>query len=891
MHEISDFQTPNVRDNHGRVSPAGTLVVISHYDKRPVKNLLGLLKSIVDHEAGTDFDVCIVVNQESGFPVELPGLPFRHTLLYRTNLGMNIGAWDHGWRENLGYEHYIFLQDECIVRRNGWLSGLIECLRIPGTGMVGECVNYRWCKPWSELTADNNGNASDPKARLLANRARLCLEFIRSRNISAGDTARHLRSLVWGFTRETLQELEGFPIGHNYDECVAAEIAVSRQVENMGLRIAQAHRFPFYYVVHSQWINTYPGFSASLSYEDWTRKQFAVPSFPFLSLVGKGDTSSRLDQLVKRVQTERGLFDGGVIPVPRDGFVALLTVFIDRAPVNRDLAITAVTWCLQSAPYIDLLLVAKDKFLLDKTIEWMERPENDQFSKINLILLSEWPTVDLKPYQFLVFARPGDQFHPSLASTLAILDKSERPDIIVWNEQRNRRTEPGAWLLHQPRLEPFTIRASAHIGMAFAVRPIRVKEFPLNFADDLLNNDGHLFHIWLSQCASTRWNTHPEFLTSRMPTEMETTPLELSQKSYDSYRTNYRRFIESSGIYDVFPERDGRRGCPLVPVRKSKSISVIVSFRDRPQETIACLKSLIGQQLTGHLEVILINNLSNEQSLSSVRETVELLRRNGADIKIIDYESPFNHSRQTNLGVSLSSGDVFVFLNNDAEMLDSGILEEMAAWALVPGVGTVGCQILGDRSQLLSAGIRLRSNVANLHASPVEESTEMAYRGQVREVFANTFACAAIARTSFDKIGWLNEIEFPNGYNDVEYCIRTKRHDFANLYLGHLQIRHTPGTSRGRCDESFQKILLRSRYPELSTDSLFQLSCEWRPEDAVQPNGSPTPEAPKFEFKPDEKVQLPNGSAPVEPPPMGMKDALKVLNKAMSWWVQRRILS
>ena len=245
---------------------------------------------------------------------------------------------------------------------------------------------------------------------------------------------------------------------------------------------------------------------------------------------------------------------------------------------------------------------------------------------------------------------------------------------------------------------------------------------------------------------------------------------------------------------------------------------------------------------------------------------------------MLDYESPFNHSRQTNLGVKLSSGEVLFFFNNDAELLESGVLEELAAWALVPDIGTVGCQMVGDRDQLECAGIRLRPNDSGLHTSPVEEFKEVSFRNQVREVFANTFACAAIARTTFEKVGCLNETEFPNGYNDIEYCIRTRRQKLVNLYIGHLQVRHTPGTSRGRCDESFQKVLLRTRYPELSTDRIFQLSCEWRSEEMIRSNGSAS-------------AEVTNWSGMVEAPPIGMKDALKVLNKAMIWWVQRRILS
>src|SRR4030095_8259972 len=103
---------------------------------------------------------------------------------------------------------------------------------------------------------------------------------------------------------------------------------------------------------------------------------------------------------------------------------------------------------------------------------------------------------------------------------------------------------------------------------------------------------------------------------------------------------------------------------------------------------------------------------------------------------------------------------------------------EMCSWALFPDIGTVGCQVVDSSLQLLCSGIRAREGLPGLHASLVEESKEASYSGVIREVLANTFACAAIARSTFEKIGWLNEVEFPNGYNDVEYCLRTRKQGY-----------------------------------------------------------------------------------------------------------------
>ena len=862
------------------MSRASTLVVVSHYDRRPLKDLVNILDTIGNHEAGVEFRVCVVVNQECGKPVDLGASRFPVTVLFRPNVGMNIGAWDYGWRQNPGYEHYVFLQDECLVRRDGWLACLIKTLREPNVGMVGECLNHRWSKPWPELISQEVGSADqNSNSTAVAKRARLCLDLLQKRGIPAGKTARHLRSLVWALSRESLERLDGFPLGQDYDECIAAEIFVSRHVESLDLAIRQVHSSPFYYIAHAQWINTYPGFCASLNYTNWAQKHFANPQFPFLPAQAKGDVDLPAIRLARRVETERGLFDSGVLSAPRRGFVALLVVVIDKAPLERDWGATVSSWCLQSAPYVDIVFAATDNFLLKKTKAWINAAGHEEFSQIRTVLLSDWTRQNLDAYEFVVFARPGDALHPSLASVLAVLNTKQEPDILVWNERRSSRSSSEVWLVRQPQLETLTIQTIGHIGMAFAVRSGWIKEFPFDFSDDLLNNNLYLFHLWLSRQANARWMTYPEVLAWRLFEDNAETSV--SKPHFDALRGSYREITHGDSELELATSRNGRAGCPLSPISRARSISVIVSFRDRAPETIACLRSLVDQKSLGHLEIILINNLSCDEQYAEVKSAVDLWRQEGCDIKLVDYNLPFNHSRQTNLGVKLSSGEVLVFLNNDTELLGAGILEEMSAWALVSEVGTVSCQIVDHKAQLICAGIRAREEWPAIHASPVEESRERTFRNQVREVLANTFACAAISRLKFETVGLLNEAEFPNGYNDVEYCMRSRRQGYRHVYLGHLRVKHTPGTSRGRCDETFQKIVLRLRYPEIGREGMVQLSGQLQP---VPPPGGKATSA--LEQQASSQQVYPSDEAPI-----GLKKALRILYKAIIFWVQRRILN
>jgi len=68
-------------------------------------------------------------------------------------------------------------------------------------------------------------------------------------------------------------------------------------------------------------------------------------------------------------------------------------------------------------------------------------------------------------------------------------------------------------------------------------------------------------------------------------------------------------------------------------------------------------------------------------------------------------------------------------------------------------------------------------------------------------------------KKTFEKIS-LDPFLFPNGYNDVDYCIRATTLGYVHITLGYLKLIHYKGESRAKTDESTQKLILRSRYPD-----------------------------------------------------------------------------
>lgn len=237
------------------------LVVISHYDRRPVEPLVELLDSMRRHDAGAGYRCVVMVNRthDSTLPGSVTSRVDAHAS--RHNFGMNIGAWDGAWRHWSGHPAYLFLQDDCFIARAGWLRAVLDRLDDAGVGLVGESVNTAWAKPWPVLR-EAQGRDVLPEHTLdgrPANRVDVYLAEMQRHGIDPGPSGRHLRSLVWGVRADVLERLDGFPQGSDYGTCIAAEIGTSRAVESLGLRVEEIGPAPFHYIRHRDWNQDVPG--------------------------------------------------------------------------------------------------------------------------------------------------------------------------------------------------------------------------------------------------------------------------------------------------------------------------------------------------------------------------------------------------------------------------------------------------------------------------------------------------------------------------------------------------------------------------------------------------------------------------------------------------------
>jgi len=190
------------------------LLVISHYNSRP-KNLL---KKLIKSTENLKIDRLIVINDDlvenNNFKKESTNLFF----LNRPNIGMNIGGWNDAFFTLPNYEYYVFIQDECVILNDNFVHFYKDYLNEKDIGMIGESINPKWNSSWETLLNSplNSVDNDHLENGLPVPRVAFYLSMLKKWKINPSNNASHLRSLIWGFKNNVLQQVKKDPFSFIY---------------------------------------------------------------------------------------------------------------------------------------------------------------------------------------------------------------------------------------------------------------------------------------------------------------------------------------------------------------------------------------------------------------------------------------------------------------------------------------------------------------------------------------------------------------------------------------------------------------------------------------------------------------------------------------------------
>ncbi len=223
-------------------------------------------------------------------------------------------------------------------------------------------------------------------------------------------------------------------------------------------------------------------------------------------------------------------------------------------------------------------------------------------------------------------------------------------------------------------------------------------------------------------------------------------------------------------------------------------VSIIIPSKDNYDILKQCIISLYTVTDYSEYEVIVVDNGSNEKN----RELYsELLKEHGATY--IYEKKDFNFSYMCNLGVSHSTGEYVLLLNDDIEIIQPDWITRMVGQAMLPYTGAVGAKLLyPDRKTIQHIGVIIVDD-GPVHAFSGLDDNNVYYflRNRINyNWIAVTAACLMVSRKKYDEVSGLYE-GLAVAYNDVDFCFKLVEKGYYNVVRNDVVLIHHESVSRG----------------------------------------------------------------------------------------------
>jgi len=216
-------------------------------------------------------------------------------------------------------------------------------------------------------------------------------------------------------------------------------------------------------------------------------------------------------------------------------------------------------------------------------------------------------------------------------------------------------------------------------------------------------------------------------------------------------------------------------------------ISIIVLSYNHPDLIKLTLDSLIKDSLYPNLEIIVVDNASNS-------ETIKLLKTY-PQIKLILNKENYGFAKGNNIGLKASTGEYLILLNNDV-VVTPGWVSRLLFHCQKPNIGLVGpvTNSIGNEAKI-DFDLTNYQNYTYLHW------------GQTLEVKNIAAFCWIMSRQTYQKIGELDE-RFGRGmFEDDDYCYRVKQSGLNILIADDVFVYHFGGASfKQLANVEYQKI-------------------------------------------------------------------------------------
>jgi GT2 family glycosyltransferase len=231
---------------------------------------------------------------------------------------------------------------------------------------------------------------------------------------------------------------------------------------------------------------------------------------------------------------------------------------------------------------------------------------------------------------------------------------------------------------------------------------------------------------------------------------------------------------------------------------------VVLSFKRFEATTGACLATLVEADADPELEIVLVDNGSDDGAATSCAEVAAARPR----IRYAPQATNLGFAGGMNAGVALARGDWVCLVNSDT-LFPAGALA-----ALKDTLRSLPREVAmaGPVTNAAGNGQRLPLPGLDLHAVPAVGAAAMRQRtGLVTPSYRTDFFCVAVRRAVWQQLGGLDRAFGLGYYEDFDFSLRLRRAGWQQVIAEDVFVAHVGSASFGSLGAKQHELMRRNR--------------------------------------------------------------------------------
>ena len=258
---------------------------------------------------------------------------------------------------------------------------------------------------------------------------------------------------------------------------------------------------------------------------------------------------------------------------------------------------------------------------------------------------------------------------------------------------------------------------------------------------------------------------------------------------------------------------------------RTPRVSILIPNKDHIDDLDKCLKSIDKGRVYPDLEIIIIENNSEDPATFDYYKALE---ERDPRVKMVYYKGGFNYAAINNFGAKAATGDYLYLLNNDTEFISEDVIGELVGFCQREDVAACGSLLYYEDNTIQHAGVIVGWGGVAGHAFVNQKRGETGYQHRVicqQDLSAVTAASMMVKKSVFDEVGGFSE-ELAVAFNDIDLCMKIREKGYLIVYNPYCELYHYESKSRGLDQgnqEKFKRFVremntFQKKWPEILRD-------------------------------------------------------------------------